>query len=121
MTQQDDDVQPTPQLVADLASSMLSSPGPREYASPGYEAAWTQFYDDPVTKAAQQTFTEHEQRLQPMREAVEGLQLLFEQLRARYNEEMTAARIRFQAETHVPLFELTGKLRTLDGTVDSSS
>jgi uncharacterized membrane protein YccC len=111
----------TASQVADVAGSMLGTPGPREYATPEYEAAWTAFHDDPVTKTAQQTFTEQEQRLQPMRDAVEGLRQLYDQLRARYNEHMTAARIQFQAEAHVPLFELTGKLRALDGTGDSTT
>lgn len=68
--------------------------------TPETRAAWVEFYEDPAVANAQARFTEREKVLQPVRDF--------------YNNEVTAAKIRFQEETHEAMLRLTGKLRELD-------
>lgn len=95
------------QLAEDLPDSV-------DYVSEAHRAAWRAYYDDPVTAQAQATFDARQAELLPMREAVQRLGEVWDQLRGRYNEVMTGARVQFQADAHTSVYRLTLALMEAD-------
>lgn len=105
------------QAVAQRATEYAdaATDGTVQYASEAHQHAWERYRAHPDTVAAQATYTQRQNDLQPVRDMVEKTRELLEQVAQRYNGQMTEAHIAFQAAAHAPLYDLTQTLRALDG------